>query len=104
MLIDFTMKNFKSFKDETTLSLETGERLSKFRESNTISVGKISLLKNLLIFGPNGSGKSNLLDGLKLMQEPSYPLHYKLLYRGFLYQQFLQYLAVLIFHFYFEVH
>ena len=39
----------------------------------------------------------HLRDGPTLMQEPSYPLHYKLLYRGFLYQQFLQYLAVLIF-------
>ncbi|KRK95272.1 AAA family ATPase [Companilactobacillus futsaii] len=87
MLIDFTMKNFKSFKDETTLSLETGERLSKFRESNTISIGKISLLKNLLIFGPNGSGKSNLLDGLKLMQtmvtQPPQTVNEKLIANNF---------------------
>ena len=68
MLIDFTMRNFKSFKNETVLSAETGERLSRFKDSNTIQVGHIDILKNLLIFGPNGSGKSNLLDGLKTMK------------------------------------
>lgn len=62
------MKNFKSFKEETTLSAEAGERLSKKNKSNTIVINGKRILKNLLIFGPNGSGKSNLLDGLKQMQ------------------------------------
>jgi len=68
MLIDFTMSNYKSFKGETVLSASTGDRLSKYKDSNTINIGPTSVLKNLLIFGPNGSGKSNLLSGLRTMQ------------------------------------
>ncbi|WP_086990199.1 AAA family ATPase [Levilactobacillus brevis] len=68
MLIDFTMTNFTSFKNETTLSAETGERLSRLKETNTFKENGKSLLKNLLIFGPNGAGKSNLLEGLNLMR------------------------------------
>jgi len=68
MLIDFSMRNFKSFKQETSLSAEAGERLRKYQDTNTVLVNNKHILKNLLIFGPNGSGKSNLLDGLKCMQ------------------------------------
>ncbi|APX71923.1 ATP-binding protein [Companilactobacillus allii] len=68
MLINFEVQNFTSIKDRISLSAETGERLRKFRDSNTITENGISLLKSLLIFGPNGSGKSNLLDGLHLMR------------------------------------
>ena len=68
MLIDFTMENFKSFKNEAILSAEVGERLSRLKETNTINIGGTSVLKSLLIFGPNGAGKSNLLDGLKTMK------------------------------------
>lgn len=68
MLIDFTMENFKSFKNEAILSTEVGERLSRLKETNTINIGGTSVLKSLLIFGPNGAGKSNLLDGLKTMK------------------------------------
>lgn len=75
MLISFTMNNFKSFKESTTLSAETGERLSKFKETNTLSKGDITVLKNIMIFGPNGSGKSNLIDGLKTMRSMiTYPV------------------------------
>lgn len=68
MLIDFRMKNFKSFKNEAILSAEVGERLSRFKKTNTVNIGRTSVLKNLLVFGPNGSGKSNLLAGLKTMK------------------------------------
>jgi len=68
LLIDFTMENFKSFKNEAILSAEVGERLSRLKETNTINIDGTSVLKSLLIFGPNGAGKSNLLDGLKTMK------------------------------------
>lgn len=68
MLIDFTMENFKSFKNEAILSAEVGERLSRLKETNTLNIGDTSVLKSLLVFGPNGAGKSNLLDGLKTMK------------------------------------
>lgn len=69
VLIDFTMENFKSFKNETTLSAEVGERLSKYKRTNTLDIGRTAVLKSLLIFGPNGAGKSNLLAGIKTMQQ-----------------------------------
>lgn len=69
MLIDFTMENFKSFQNETTLSAEVGERLSKYKRTNTLDIGRTAVLKNLLIFGPNGAGKSNLLAGIRTMKQ-----------------------------------
>lgn len=69
MIIDFTVENFRSFKNQEILSAEAGERLRKYNESNTLMISKTRLLKNLLLFGPNGSGKSNMLIALKLMKQ-----------------------------------
>lgn len=68
MLIDFTIKNYRSFKNEVVLSAETGERLSKYKDTNTFDKLKIPVLKNLMIFGPNGAGKSQIFNALRLMQ------------------------------------
>ncbi|WP_155287683.1 AAA family ATPase [Lacticaseibacillus zhaodongensis] len=68
MLIDFSVRNFSSIKEEMTLSAETGERLSRFKKTNTIGEGFSSLLKNLIIVGPNGSGKSNLIAAMRQMR------------------------------------
>lgn len=69
MLIDFTLKNYRSFKGEAVLSAETGERLYKYKHTNTFEKLKVPVLKNLLIFGPNGAGKSQLFHALSLMRE-----------------------------------
>ncbi|MFQ9705939.1 MAG: AAA family ATPase [Limosilactobacillus pontis] len=69
MLIDFTIKNFRSFKDEADLSAETGARLTKYKQTNTFSSLKVPVLKSLLIFGPNGAGKSQLFNALFLMRQ-----------------------------------
>lgn len=50
------------------LSAETGERLSRLKETNTVKNNFSSLLKSLIIVGPNGSGKSNLIQALNLMK------------------------------------
>lgn len=68
MLIDFTMKNFASFRNEVTLSAEVGERLRKYNKTNTFKNVSPRLLKNLLIFGPNGAGKTQIINGLLQMQ------------------------------------
>lgn len=68
MLIDFSVKNYASIKDQIVLSAEAGERLSRLKKTNTIDENNYSLLKNLLIFGPNGSGKSSLYDAIHLMR------------------------------------
>lgn len=68
MLIDFSARNFASFEREVTLSAETGARLSRLKETNTIRENTTNLLKSLVVIGPNGSGKSNLLEGLRYMR------------------------------------
>ncbi|UUX35198.1 AAA family ATPase [Fundicoccus culcitae] len=68
MLVEFNVKNFLSFRDQVTFSMETGERLRKYKDTNTRTVAGRDLLKNAVIFGPNGSGKSNLLNAIDMMR------------------------------------
>lgn len=59
MLIEFKFQNFRSFRDETVLSLEaTG--LSSFKNS-LIKHGTKKLLPGVAIYGKNGGGKSNVI-------------------------------------------
>lgn len=69
MLIEFGLENYASFKNQAIFSAETGERLRKYKGSNTFESDDVSLLKNILIFGANGAGKSQLINGLRRMQE-----------------------------------
>lgn len=68
--------------------METGERLRKYNETNTMTLNGVRLLKNAIIFGANGSGKSNLLTGLSTMRDmvlnPPLKITDKLLYIPFL--------------------
>lgn len=68
MLIEFDVKNFRSFKQEQNFSMEVGKRLRKFKSSNTIEKKKIKLLKSALIFGGNANGKTNLIFGLRYLK------------------------------------
>lgn len=59
MLIEFRFKNYRSFRDETILSMEaTG--LGTFRNS-LISFNGLKLLPGATIYGKNGGGKSNVI-------------------------------------------
>ncbi|WP_411345018.1 AAA family ATPase [Paenibacillus sp. WLX1005] len=68
MLIEFSTTNLGSFKEAVSFSMEAGEKLRKFNESNTIIQKDKRLLKNAVIFGPNGSGKSNLFAAMSTMR------------------------------------
>lgn len=67
MLIDFTVENFKSFKEETVFSMETDKK-DILEDTNTISIRqnkrnhKKKLLKSAVLFGANASGKSNFIS------------------------------------------
>lgn len=67
MLIEFSVSNFRSFRERQTLSMVAAPRLKR-RENvfkPTLSGEKFpSLLKVAVIYGPNASGKSNLLRAL----------------------------------------
>jgi AAA15 family ATPase/GTPase len=63
MLIQFTVGNFKSFKEKSTLSLEATPD-DWLEEDNVATVGGQRLVKSAAIYGPNAGGKSNFLKGM----------------------------------------
>lgn len=60
MLIEFSVKNFLSFKDKVTLSMEKGSGDELLE--NVFNNNGVDLLKIAAIYGANASGKSNLLS------------------------------------------
>ena len=74
MLISFTVENFRSFKEEATLSLVAGNG-KEMRDSHVFTpafangVKSIDLLPSAVVYGPNASGKTNLIDALIFMKE-----------------------------------
>lgn len=69
MLIDFSFKNVRSFKDEVTFSMEVGEGITDYAEENTISSGEIDVVKSSFIFGGNASGKTNVIRAFQLLRQ-----------------------------------
>lgn len=69
MLIDFSFKNVRSFKDEVTFSMEVGDGITDYAEENTISSGKIDVVKSAFIFGGNASGKTNVIRAFQLLRQ-----------------------------------
>ncbi|MBN1124646.1 MAG: AAA family ATPase [Sedimentisphaerales bacterium] len=67
MLLEFRVKNFRSFREEQTLSLVASN--DKCLSENTFTQGSYSILKAAGIYGPNASGKSNLIKAFKTMQD-----------------------------------
>ena len=62
MLIEFSVKNFLSFKNKVTLSMEKGSGDENL--DNVVSINNLELLKTSTIYGANASGKSNILKAL----------------------------------------
>lgn len=69
MLVQFTLKNVLSFKEETTLDM-TAINAYKEHEGNLIDCGnKEKVLRVAAIYGANASGKSNLYFAMKCFQK-----------------------------------
>ena len=62
MLIEFSVKNFLSFRDKITLSME--KSIGDENLDNVFNINGNELLKTCSIYGANASGKSNLLKAL----------------------------------------
>ncbi len=62
MLLQFSVKNYKSFKDTAVLSMEASADNSF--ESNYVKSGKDKILKTAVIYGANAAGKSNIFGAL----------------------------------------
>lgn len=69
MLIEFSVENFLSFKDLTTISMVAAKSFKEHKDSHTIDAGSnLTLLKSAVIYGNNASGKSNLLEAMGFMK------------------------------------
>ena len=67
MLIRFSFKNFKSFKNENVLDMEATS--IKEHEYNVVKKENINLLKVAAIYGANASGKTNVLQAFDFMKK-----------------------------------
>ena len=67
MLVEFKVANYRSFREEQTLSLVASKDTQL--SDNYVDQGKLRLLKVVGIYGPNASGKSNLIKALSTMRD-----------------------------------
>lgn len=67
MLIQFSFKNFKSFRDEVTLDLSAA-KMTEFAE-RVVTVGNERVLPMAAIYGANASGKSNIYNAFEYMAD-----------------------------------
>ena len=66
MLIRFSFKNFKSFRDENCLDMQA--TVLKEHEYNVANINRERYLKVAAIYGANASGKTNVLDAFDFMK------------------------------------
>lgn len=69
MIVNFSVKNFKSIKDTVTLSFEpdSGDELKEYYLIEPAP--DVKLLKLGVIYGPNGSGKTTILYALDFLRD-----------------------------------
>ena len=63
MLIQFSFKNFKSFREEATLDL-SATKMTEFSE-RVVTIGSEKILPAAAIYGANASGKSNIYSAFE---------------------------------------
>ncbi len=68
MLLEFSVKNFLSIKDEVILSLYAFDEIKGHENRNLIPVPGRHILKSAVIYGANASGKSNLIQAMGFMR------------------------------------
>lgn len=72
MLIEFSVGNYRSFKDPVTFSMVAANLVAKDKkldENNVFSIDdELKLLKSAAVYGANASGKSNLVQALNFMK------------------------------------
>ena len=73
MLVEFSVSNFRSFRDRTVLSLVAASRDKSHPRNATLVADKsggadLRLLTTAAIYGANASGKSNLMRALRVMR------------------------------------
>ena len=73
MLIEFSVKNFRSIREKQTFSMVASKRLGTDEQENHIFdapfAKDISLLKSAVVYGANAAGKSSFISALDFMQK-----------------------------------
>lgn len=72
MLLQFSIKNFKTFKEKASLSLIASGYDKDIREADNIYADQkfgLRFLKSAVIYGANASGKSKLLEAFDFMKD-----------------------------------
>ena len=69
MLIEFSVKNFRSIKERQTFSM-AATKGSELEKTNTVSIDdkEPRLVRSAAIYGPNASGKTNLIAAIETMR------------------------------------
>jgi AAA15 family ATPase/GTPase len=70
MLIEFTVKNYRSIKDEQVFSLAKakGDELQQTNSFVPTAPASVPLLRAAAIYGANAAGKSNVISAMKAMK------------------------------------
>ncbi|MEM6685376.1 MAG: ATP-binding protein [Bacteroidota bacterium] len=70
MLVKFTVENYLSFKNRTTIDF-TATSLTELRDSNLFQTDlkNVTLLKSMIIYGANSNGKSNLFKAISFARK-----------------------------------
>lgn len=63
MLCQFTVKNYKSIKDEMTFDMQAAA-IAEYEDRTIVDTGGEVYLPVAVIYGTNGGGKSNVLESL----------------------------------------
>jgi len=96
MIVDFSVKNFRSIKELQTISfaatgLKSSKQYSEVDKNNIADSGETNLFKTIGIYGANASGKSNIIKALDyfikiISKEPSSSSNMNSLCEPFLFQ------------------
>lgn len=66
MLCQFTVKNYKSLRDETTFDMQA-TKISEHQDTLITTIDGQQFLPVSSIYGPNGGGKSNVLEAMEAL-------------------------------------
>ncbi len=67
MLLQFNFKNFKSFRDDTTINF-TAAKIQDFSD-HVVQIGNEKVFPVAAFFGANAGGKSNVIEAFDYMSE-----------------------------------
>lgn len=67
MIIEFSITNYKSFKEKTTFSMVADDK-DKTQPQNCFNFNKTTILQSAVIYGANASGKSNFMEAFGMIK------------------------------------